>query len=119
MVNNMLLSNLIALEDFLGVSGVSSLKIAKRVVNESDILKKVLCNSIIDVEEDLDAIVRMFKIAFSTEDDIVEDNIVEMDMLVNFYYNPTIDIFKRDMKVFLTLSFFAQRYLKFNDYILK
>jgi len=113
-------SNYNVLEDFLDITGISTYSKLKEAINSNTFLKKLICDSIVDVQTDLDDIINLYALAYEKEDDTMEDDhLNELMMFVELFKSPTIDLFVVNLERLLALNFFSSRYLKFNDFVLK
>jgi len=108
------------LESFLGVTGISTpIKLKTTIANDS-FLSKLICDSIVDIHQDLDQIIKLYTLAYSKENDTMEDDhVTELMVFVDLFKNPDIDSFVTNFEFFSCLSFFTMRYLKFNEFVLK
>ena len=119
-VTGLITSHYDVLESFLGISGISTPQKLKTVIDEDSFLRKLISNSIIDIHQDLDQIIKLYTLAYAKENDTMEDDhVTEMMVFVDLFKNPDIDSFVSNFEVFGALSFFTVRYLKFNEFVLK
>jgi len=119
-VKSLITSNYDVLEKFLGISGISTYSKLKSVIDADTFLKKLICDSIVDVHSDLDSIISLYTLAYAKETDTTEDDHVkELMMFVDLFTNSSVDLFIENIERLLALNFFTSRYLKFNDFVLK
>lgn len=119
-VVGLITSNYDIIEQYLNITGIDSYIKLKKAINEDTFLHKIICDSTIDVHNDLDEIIKLYSLAYAKEVDTVEDDhIMELMIFVDLFKNPDINRFMINFEHLSGLSFFSSRYLKFNDLILK